>query len=126
MIRIIGTGGTFEKRYNETTFKMDQDDSVIPEILVTARCRSTVRFERLLNKISSKFTDRDFNKIVTRCKNCREKKIVITHGTVTIDKTAKLLDKAKLEKTIVLVGAVVPYTVANLSLIHISEPTRPY
>jgi len=113
MIRLIATGGTFEKRYNDSTFQMDVDDSVIPEILTTARCRKKVRYERLLSKISSKFTESDFNKIVKRCGECRESRILITHGTVTIDKTARLLIKAKLNKTIVLVGAFVPYTVAN-------------
>jgi len=113
LIRLIATGGTFEKRYNDSTFKMDLDDSVIPEILTTGRCRKKVRYERLLTKISSKFTESDFKKIVERCKECRESRIVITHGTVTIDKTAKLLINAKLKKTIVLVGAFVPYTVSN-------------
>ena len=113
MIRLIATGGTIEKRYNHTTFGMDIDSAVIPEILSTARCRNKVRHEALLTKISSKFTDSDFSKIQKRCSECRESRIVITHGTVTIDKTAKLLAKEELNKTIVLVGAFVPYTVSN-------------
>ena len=113
MIRLIATGGTIEKRYNDTTFGMDIDGAVIPEILSTVRCRKKVRHEILLTKISSKFTDSDFKKIVKRCIECRESRIVITHGTVTIDKTAKLIAKEGLNKTIVLVGAFVPYTVSN-------------
>lgn len=113
MIRLIATGGTFEKRYNPLTYKMDVDESVIPEILEVSRCPSKIKYERLLNKLSCDFKTSDYNKIIRRCKDCRESQIIITHGTDTITKTAKLLSKSKINKTIVLVGAFVPYTVAK-------------
>jgi L-asparaginase len=39
----------------------------------------------------------------------KESKIVITHGTDTMTKTAKVLAEKNLSKTIVLTGAMIPY-----------------
>jgi len=44
------------------------------------------------------------------CKNCSEDKIVITHGTDTMPETAKVLGKNIKDKTIVLLGSMIPYS----------------
>ena len=38
----------------------------------------------------------------------KEEKIIITHGTDTMTETGKMLAEAKIEKTIVLTGAMIP------------------
>ena len=54
-------------------------------------------------------TDEDREKILQSCKDCEEDKIIITHGTDTMVETAQVLGKNIKDKTIVLVGAMIPY-----------------
>ena len=58
---------------------------------------------------SLEMTDTDREIIISHCKQCDEEKIIITHGTDTMDITALQLGAAKLDKTIVLTGAMIPY-----------------
>jgi L-asparaginase len=61
-------------------------------------------------KDSLQMTDADREQIFEACRQCDEERIVITHGTDTMENTARFLDERKLDKTIVLTGAMVPYT----------------
>ena len=54
-------------------------------------------------------TDAHREQLLQSCKNCAETKIVLTHGTDTMDVTARKLGEAKLQKTIVMTGAMIPY-----------------
>ena len=47
--------------------------------------------------------------ILDSCSKSKESKIVITHGTDTMTKTAKVLAEKNLNKTIILTGAMIPY-----------------
>ncbi len=58
---------------------------------------------------SLEMADADREIIVEQCRSVPEARIVITHGTDTMDHTAQIL-AAKIEgKTIVLTGAMIPY-----------------
>jgi L-asparaginase len=54
-------------------------------------------------------SDSDRALILNHCEQCEEKRILITHGTDTMEITARLLGEANLDRTIVLTGAMVPY-----------------
>lgn len=54
-------------------------------------------------------TDADRELIVEQCRATPEKRIVITHGTDTMELTASALDRAAIGKVIVLTGAMIPY-----------------
>ena len=54
-------------------------------------------------------TDGDRRLILSSCECAPEERIVITHGTDTMEATALTLGAASLPKTIVLTGAMVPY-----------------
>ena len=47
--------------------------------------------------------------IKEKCLSCSEEKIIITHGTDTMEITARFLGELNIKKTIVLTGAMVPY-----------------
>jgi L-asparaginase len=49
-------------------------------------------------------------RILAACREAPEERIVITHGTDTMELTARTVGAARLAKTIVLTGAMVPYT----------------
>jgi L-asparaginase len=52
--------------------------------------------------------DEHRSNIIKACKRSKENKIVITHGTDTMAKTAKILATENIDKTIVLTGAMIP------------------
>ena len=78
-------------------------------MLSLARCRLPLELETLMMVDSLELSDRDRQFIVDRCRTASEKRIVITHGTDTMELTARTLERAALEKVIVLTGAMVPY-----------------
>jgi L-asparaginase len=108
-VKILITGGTFDKEYDEINGKLYFNDTHLPEILHLGRCALDVSIDRLMMIDSLEMTDADREHILTECRQSEESRLVITHGTDTMDVTARWLGEAKLAKTIVLTGAMVPY-----------------
>ena len=108
-IRIFITGGTFDKEYNELDGKLFFKDTHLPEMLKLGRCKVPVEIRTLMLVDSLEMTDADRQIIIEQCRKCREDRIVITHGTDTMEETARVLGQAQLGKTIVITGAMVPY-----------------
>lgn len=108
-IRLLITGGTFDKEYNELTGQLYFHDTHVPEMLRLGRCLLEVETRTLMMIDSLEMTDDDRRIIADHCRNCRESRIVITHGTDTMVQTAAHLGREGLDKTIVLTGAMVPY-----------------
>ncbi|MEE9444666.1 MAG: asparaginase domain-containing protein [Cocleimonas sp.] len=108
-IKIILTGGTIDKHYNESNGELDFVDSHIPEILKLGRNFTENSIEQVLLKDSLAMDDADRLLILKACNQSLEDKVLITHGTDTMVETAKVLGEAKLDKTIVLVGAMIPF-----------------
>jgi L-asparaginase len=108
-IRIFVTGGTFDKEYNELEGSLFFKDTHVPEMLSLGRCRLEPAVRTLMMIDSLEMTDADRLAILEQCRKSREERIVITHGTDTMEQTARVLGKAGLAKTIILTGAMVPY-----------------
>ena len=108
-IRIFITGGTFDKEYDEITGKLFFKDTHMREMLELGRSRLKVKIRTLMMIDSLEMTSADRNIIAENCKNAEEDQIVITHGTDTMTETGRVLAEAKLDKTIVLFGAMIPY-----------------
>jgi L-asparaginase len=112
MIRILVTGGTFDKEYNELTGTLYFQNTHLPEMLRLGRCHVDVSIDTLMMIDSLEMTDDDRRRIVDECRRAPETQIVVTHGTDTMVETARTLAAAFPsggEKTIVLTGAMVPY-----------------
>lgn len=109
-VRIFATGGTFDKEYNEQDGKLFFKDSHVPEVLKEARCETAFEVRTLMMMDSLKMTEADRMIMVDNCKRCGEDRIVITHGTDTMVETGKLLMQQIKDKTIVLTGAMRPFT----------------
>jgi L-asparaginase len=112
VIRILVTGGTFDKEYNELTGSLAFKHTHLPEMLKLGRCRIDVSIGTLMMIDSLDMTDADRAAIVDHCRQAAESRIVITHGTDTMVETAAALATAlpaATGKTIVLTGAMIPY-----------------
>ena len=104
-VRILITGGTFDKEYDEIIGKLYFKDTHMREILDLGRSKLDVKIRTLMLLDSLDMTDDDRNVILDNCKRVSESQIVITHGTDTMTDTAKVLAEASMEKTIVITGA---------------------
>ena len=109
-IRILVTGGTFDKEYNELTGELSFQQTHTGDMLKLGRCLAPVEVETLMMIDSLQMTDADRALILARCRAVAETRIVITHGTDTMEQTAAVLGPAIIGKTIVLTGAMIPYT----------------
>jgi L-asparaginase len=108
-VKILVTGGTFDKEYDELNGKLFFKDSHLTELLKLGRCNLQVNVRTLMMIDSLEMNDSDRALILNTCEKSEESQIVITHGTDTMEITAKLLGEAQLDKTIVLTGAMIPY-----------------
>lgn len=108
-IRVYVTGGTFDKEYNEIEGSLFFKETHVNEMLRLGRCRIELDIMTLMMIDSLDMTDSDRQIILENCKNTKENKIVITHGTDTMVETAKTLGQTITDKTVVLTGAMVPY-----------------
>lgn len=108
-IQIFVTGGTFDKEYDMIKGQLYFKDTHLPEIFALSRCTLDIKIRTLMMIDSLEMTDEERELILYSCKKCTSDKIIITHGTDTMTKTAQLLGEQNLNKTIVLTGAMIPY-----------------
>jgi L-asparaginase len=108
-IRIFITGGTFDKEYNELDGRLFFKDTHLPEMLRLGRCKVPVDIRTLMLIDSLEMSESDRDIIVEQCQSSRESRIIITHGTDTMEETAKRLGSVIKDKTIVITGAMIPY-----------------
>ncbi|MFO7677349.1 MAG: asparaginase domain-containing protein [Thermoplasmatota archaeon] len=108
-IKIIVTGGTFDKEYNELTGELYFNKTHVPEMLSLGRSRLPLEIKTLMMCDSLYMTDADIACILEECKTTPHDKILITHGTDKMVATAKVLGSEIKDKTVVLTGAIIPY-----------------
>lgn len=131
-VRILITGGTFDKHYDALQGELTFQNTHLPKILENVRCTLPVELEinQLIDSLEMVMENRI--KILESCRQAPEEHILVTHGTDTMAETARVLGSAGLKKTVVLTGAMVPYTVVGsdalfnlgfaLSAVQLLEP----
>lgn len=112
-LRIVATGGTFDKHYDELTGILGFSASHLPEVIARTRMTVPVELDLLPLLDSLDMKDADRARVLDSCQRAAEKSIVIIHGTDTMRETAAVLGAASLGKTIILTGAMIPYEIAN-------------
>ena len=112
-IKLLITGGTIDKVYNKLSGELEFSESHLEQMLERGRVSLDTSPEILFLKDSLDMNGEDRNLILSKCLECNEDNIVITHGTDTMVETAKLLGNKIQDKTIVLFGAMVPYSIDN-------------
>jgi L-asparaginase len=109
VIRVVVTGGTFDKTYDEISGRLSFAATHLPEMLRLGRSRVETTIETLMMIDSLDMTEADRARIVESCVRSSETRIVITHGTDTMVETAGAVASGVSGKTVVLTGAMVPY-----------------
>lgn len=116
----VVTGGTIDKQpmYLADGRTFDNDSKVfgetyLPEMLEKARFLGAYSLKRMFMLDSLDMTDEHRRKISLSLEESKESQVVITHGTDTMPDTARFLKRNRLlaAKTIVLTGAMLPYSV---------------
>lgn len=105
-IHIITTGGTIGGIDHQEGNNSSINDYVsIKNFLKIANISFKYSLEELFKKDSRSITIKDRKLLLEKIKTSNSTRILITHGTFTMEDTAKYLGKCQLNKTIVLTGA---------------------
>lgn len=112
-IKLLLTGGTIDKHYNELTGELGFKHTHIDAMLQQARCQVDLSIQEVVLKDSLDMHDADRQQILQACQKTEEHRIVITHGTDTMVETASTLAASIKDKTIVILGAMIPYTLKH-------------
>ncbi|MHA3979606.1 asparaginase domain-containing protein [Halovulum sp. GXIMD14794] len=113
-LRIIVTGGTIDKVHDPRTegLAFAPDGAThIPEMLRIGRCHFPV-VQLLMLKDSLYFDDADREAIAAAVAAAPEPAVVVTHGTGTMGETARFLTGRVGDKTVVLTGAMRPFSLS--------------
>lgn len=111
-ITIINTGGTFNKRYNPILGALEVPSDNIALNKIIASCHN-VEFEihNIVSKDSLHMDDNDRQLITNTVKQSKNEKVIIIHGTDTVDLTSAFLREQINNKQIVFTGAMVPMSI---------------
>jgi len=113
-ILFIQTGGTIDKDYPKTKngWAFEINEPAVKRILKKVNCSFNYSVISLIKKDSLEINDEDRSLILSKCKEAKENKIIITHGTDTMNITAEFLKEIK-NKTIIITGAMRPERFSN-------------
>ncbi len=112
-VGVIVTGGTLDKIHDTVTESLVLDGKTrVPDIYAQGRAKIS-RVENCLQIDSLDMTDLHRQKILKAVKSAPENRLVITHGTGTMAVTAKFLEGHTGSKTVVLSGAMRPWSLGR-------------
>jgi L-asparaginase len=116
-ILILNTGGTFNKKYNPISGKLDvcKDSNYIKELFSDIyKVNKQPNVKTIISKDSLDIKTRHRELMVKNINDAKEDKIIIIHGTDTMNKTAKYIHKRIKNKTIILVGSMQPFSISKI------------
>lgn len=105
-ITVLNTGGTFNKRYNPIKGLLEvPSDNVALDKIVKSCFNVDFEIKNIVSKDSLDFTQEDREIILENILNSKSDKIIIIHGTDTVDLTSKFIEDKVGNKKIVFTGA---------------------
>lgn len=114
-VLILITGGTLDKVHDTITEGLiftDDGESQVTDILKVGRCHHPAQ-TILMQKDSLDMTGADRDAILNAVLAAEQSRIVITHGTGTMELTAQYLDGKIGDKTVILTGAMRPQSLGK-------------
>lgn len=136
-ILILNTGGTFNKRYNPLKGELEvPQDGIAVESILRYCYNTSYELLNIIHKDSLEMNEEDRELIVQTIQASSAHKVLIVHGTDTMDVTATFLALHVKDKIITLTGAMVPFSIdtveatANFMLalgdLHVREKNGVY
>jgi len=119
-ILILNTGGTFNKIYSQVngTLYVPSDSNAVASILNDIyKDNKKPNISTIISKDSLEIKKKHRKELLKRIQSSKEENIIIIHGTDTMNKTAKFLNKRIKNKTIILTGSMQPFSLSRI------EPT---
>jgi len=113
-ILIISTGGTFNKIYNRVTGNLDVDKSSSALEKIEKSWLNKLNYINIIGKDSLEFTQKDREILLDTIAKSNYKKIVVIHGTDTIDLSSKFVAENIKDKAVIFTGAMVPFSIENI------------
>ncbi|MBP6498083.1 MAG: asparaginase, partial [Campylobacteraceae bacterium] len=111
-ILIINTGGTFNKIYNPLKGELEvPKDGIAPEAILRYFYNTTYDLINLIHKDSLEMNEDDRILMMETIERSSASKVLIIHGTDTMDVTAQFLSLHVKHKVVVLTGAMVPFSI---------------
>ena len=107
-IKIFTTGGTIDKVYFDAKSTYQVGEPNISRVLAELPLDLDYTVTSVLRKDSLEMTPADRDLLIAAVQDAEEQQIIVTHGTDTMVATAKALQTAVKDKTIVLTGALEP------------------
>jgi len=116
MISIINTGGTFNKRYDPISGKLivPRDNLAVEKIIDCFYDNFKYEIRGIIFKDSLDMNDNDRIVLLKEINESQSDKIIIIHGTDTIDKSAEFIAKNIKGKCIVFTGAMKPFSIDKI------------
>lgn len=106
-IAILTTGGTIDKVYHDALSEFSVGAPTLPRCFREAGIEGDIAIQEICRKDSLEMTDTDRERLRSAAESRPETRILITHGTDTMTKSAEAL-RGIPGKTIVFVGAMLP------------------
>ena len=110
-ILIIDTGGTFGKIYDPINGRLEVDTTSKAPKEIAQKWLCDFEVVSIIGKDSLDIDESDRMLLLATINLAKHQKIIIIHGTDTMDTTAKYLADASLSRTIILTGTMVPYSI---------------
>ncbi len=109
-ILILNTGGTFNKRYNPLKGELEvPQDGIAVEAILRYCYNTSYELVNLIHKDSLEMNDDDRALLLQTVQASSCKKVVILHGTDTMDVSAAFLALHVKDKIVTFTGAMVPF-----------------
>ena len=114
-ILILNTGGTFNKRYNPLKGELEvPQDGIAVESILQYCYNTSYELLNIIHKDSLEMSEEDRELIVKTIQASSARKVLIVHGTDTMDVTATFLALHVKDKVITLTGAMVPFSIDTI------------
>ncbi|MDA3918567.1 MAG: asparaginase domain-containing protein [Deltaproteobacteria bacterium] len=116
IVHVMLTGGTIDSKYDPENPRVDGNDidpnvpyehSIVPEFFKTLELDGKFEFTEVYMKDSRDVVPEEIENLLTTIENSQHKQFIVTHGTYTMQDTAKYLERNLLREdaTVVLTGS---------------------
>ena len=110
-ILVFSTGGTFNKIYDPIEGQLKVDGGIRAMESIASRWLCDLEYREIIGKDSVEMDDTDRKILFEAVIEAPQKRIVVIHGTDTMDRSASYVASRLADRLVVFTGAMVPYSI---------------